>query len=135
MRFLHPLKALSQESAMRLSDLDPQRELALVLSDSQPPGAAKIYAVERASRVPGYRHRKRVDAEFAIVVPRALAGQGLGKRLMRALMQRVKLKGVQTLWGDVLYENAPMLALARTLGFAIEKHPDDAHVVRVTKAL
>ena len=135
MRFLHPLKALSQESAMRLSDLDPQRELALVLSDSQPPGAAKIYAVARASRVPGYRHRKRVDAEFAIVVPRALAGQGLGKRLMRALMQRVKLMGVQTLWGDVLYENAPMLALARTLGFAIEKHPDDAHVVRVTKAL
>lgn len=135
MRFLHPLKALSQESAMRLCDLDAQRELALVLSDRQVPGQAQIYAVVRASRTPSYSHRKRVDAEFAIVVPRALAGQGLGKRLMRALMQRAKQMGIERLWGDVLHENAPMLALARSLGFAVEKHPEDGHIVRVSRAL
>lgn len=135
MRFLHPLKALSQEAAIRLSDLDPQREMALVLSDQQPPGSAQIYAVVRASRTPSCAHRKRVDAEFAIVVPRALSGQGLGKRLMRALMQRAKHMGIQRLWGDVLHENAPMLALARSLGFAVEKHPEDSHIVRVVKGL
>ena len=37
--------------------------------------------------------------------------------------------------GAVIAENAPMLALARKLGFQIDQEPDDATVVRVWHAM
>jgi acetyltransferase len=139
MRFMFPLKALTHDLAARLTQLDPSRDIALVLAAPEPAGAAagqaQIYAVVRASRTPSYRHRKRCDAEFAIVIPQALSGQGLGQVLMLALMQRCRESGIQRLWGDVLAENAAMLALARKLGFKVEKHPDTGHLVRVTRTI
>ncbi len=139
MRFMYPLKALTQELAVRLTQLDPNREIALVLAAPAPVGEAQIYAVVRASRTPSYRHRVRTDAEFAIVIPQALSGQGLGKKLMNELIQRCQAAGVRSLWGDVLAENAVMLSLARKLGFAVQKHPDaefgGGNLVRVVRSI
>jgi acetyltransferase len=69
------------------------------------------------------------------VLPNALSGQGLGARLMQHLLRRCQEQGVTTLWGDVLAENTAMLALARKLHFSVEKHPNDAHLVRVTRTI
>jgi acyl-CoA synthetase (NDP forming)/RimJ/RimL family protein N-acetyltransferase len=135
MRFMYPLKALTHELAARLTRLDPQREIALVLAERTPPGVAQLFGVARASRSPSYRHRPRTDAEFAIVIPKALSGQGFGLRLMQALIARCQGIGIRTLWGDVLAENGAMLALAKKLGFALEKHPDEGHLVRVSLAV
>ena len=139
MRFMYPIKALTHDLAVRLTQLDANRDIALVLAAPAPVGAAQIYAVVRAARTPSYRHRIRTDAEFAIVIPQALSGQGLGKRLMFELFQRCQLAGIRTIWGDVLAENSAMLALARKLGFAIEKHPDSefggGNLVRVVRAI
>ena len=139
MRFMYPLKALTHDLAVRLTQLDPNRDIALVLAAPEPAGAAQIYAVVRASRTPSYQHRMRTDAEFAIVIPRALSSQGLGKKLMLELIQRCQAIGIRSLWGDVLAENAAMLALARKLDFTVQKHPDrdfgGGNLVRVVRAI
>ena len=139
MRFMYPLKALTHDLAVRLTQLDPNRDIALVLAAPAPAGEAQIYAVVRAARTPSYRHRIRTDAEFAIVIPQALSGQGLGKKLMLELIQRCQAVGIRSLWGDVLAENAAMLALARKLEFNVVKHPDSefggGNLVRVVRAI
>jgi acetyltransferase len=135
MRFMYPLKALTHELAARLTRLDPQREIALVLAERTPAGVAQLFGVARASRLPSYRHRPRSDAEFAIVIPKALSGQGFGLRLMQTLIARCQGIGIRTLWGDVLAENGAMLALAKKLGFILEKHPDEGHLLRVRLGL
>ncbi len=139
MRFMYPLKALTHDLAARLTQLDPSRDIALVLAAPEKAGAvigqAQIFAVVRASRTPSYQHRKRDDAEFAIVIPQALSGQGLGQMLMLTIMQRCRTAGINRLWGDVLAENAAMLGLARKLSFKVEKHPDTGHLLRVTRVI
>ena len=135
MRFMYPLKTLTQELAQKLVRLDPRREIALVLAEPKAAGEAEIFGVVRASRRPSYQHRPRFDAEFAIVVPNALSGQGLGKRLMLALIARCQAAGIKELWGDVLAENDAMLGLAKKLGFRTEKHPDEGHLLRVVRTI
>jgi hypothetical protein len=39
------------------------------------------------------------------------------------------------MYGDVLSTNVQMLALARRMGFALARHPDDATVTRVQRSL
>lgn len=74
MRFLRPLKALSPELLHRLTHPDPRRELALVAAEPLPPGEALVGAVARAAIDADGRR-----AEFAILVGRLLASQGLGR--------------------------------------------------------
>ena len=130
MRFMFPLKQLTHELAAKLTQLDYRREIALALCAPDAPGHAELFGVVRAS-LDVYKKR----AEFAIVIPRALSGQGFGKRMLQKLMSRCKALGMLEIWGDVLIENEPMLALVRKLDFEIEAHPDVRHQVRVRKSL
>jgi acetyltransferase len=75
------------------------------------------------------------EREFALVVADAWQGAGIGARLLRALSQHAERCGVSRLYGDVLRDNLPMLALARSLGFATRRHPGDARLLRVAKTL
>jgi RimJ/RimL family protein N-acetyltransferase len=106
LRFLHPLKELTPEMAERLTHLVAGRDFALVAAEPLPPGEALVGAVARASIVEGTRR-----AEFAILVSRFLAGQGLGALMMKRVIQWARRKRLDELFGDVLDENAPMLAL------------------------
>lgn len=130
MRFLYPLKALTHELAARLTQLDYDREIALVLSDEHPPGQAQLYGVVRASL-----NRTTRSAEFAIVLPRALSGQGLGTLLMQRIMALARSAGMVQIWGDVLAENAAMLALARKLGFGTLSVPGQPGLLRIIRPL
>lgn len=73
--------------------------------------------------------------EFAITVAEDWRECGLATALLRSLVRRARRDGYRTMEGLVLAENAPMLALARRLGFAAEPVPDDATVIRVRRAL
>jgi len=48
-------------------------------------------------------------------------------------MRAARAAGFNQLWGDVLASNQRMLALMRTLGFAISNAPEDAMLRRVVK--
>ena len=125
-RFLHPMKELSQAQAERLARPDPRREFALVAAEPLPPGEALVGAVARAALVPRTR-----DAEFAILVSHFIAGQGLGRHLMRKLAKWARSKKLDRLYGDVLDTNLPMLALAQSLGFKRVREGDGSGLVRV----
>jgi acetyltransferase len=66
--------------------------------------------------------------EFATSVDASYGGAGLGTALMNALIAEAKGRGVKEMEGYVLSENAPMLRLARKLGFSAKYMPDDAAV-------
>ena len=70
------------------------------------------------------------EAEFAILVSHYIAGMGLGRHLMRRLVRWAKGRKLEKLWGDVMEQNQPMLALAQSLGFRREP-TDQAGLVRV----
>ncbi len=127
LRFLHPLKELTPEVAHRLTHLDPKREFALVAAEPLPEGEALVGAVARVS-IEGDGRR----AEFAILVSRFLAGQGLGALMLRRLIRWARLKRLDELYGDVLDENRPMLALAHALGFRRELLHEEPGLVRVS---
>ena len=125
-RFLYTLKELTPEMAHRLCHPDPRSEFALVAAENLPPGEALVGAVARTSIVPRTR-----EAEFAILVSHFIAGQGLGRQLMRKLVKWARTKKLDRLYGDVLDYNQPMLQLAQSLRFKRVHKEDSPGLVRV----
>jgi len=125
MRFMHPMTELSEAMADRLARIDTRSEFALVAAEPLPPGEALIGAVARCSVDTTGR------AEFAILVSRLLSGQGLGRLMMRRIIDWARRKRVDSIYGLVLRENFPMLELAHELGFHRETLPDEPGVVKV----
>ncbi|MCB1564661.1 MAG: GNAT family N-acetyltransferase, partial [Xanthomonadales bacterium] len=119
MRFLHPMKELSATMAHDLCNIDPKSQFALVAAEPLPPGEALIGAVARCAI------EKNGRAEFAILVARLLAGQGLGQLMMKQVISWARRKRIDVLYGDVLDENSAMLNLAAELGFSRHHQADD----------
>jgi len=129
MRFFAPLHELGHPLAARLTQIDYEREMALVLTDRGPPGQMPIYAVVRINADPdGDR------AEFAITVRDDMAGQGIGTLLMRRILRYAADRGIGEVYGDVLAENERMLTLCRELGFDLRHFARDPGIVRVSRA-
>jgi acetyltransferase len=129
MRFFSQVKTLNRESLIRLCHLDYAREMALVAERRLPQGEAEILGVSRYYMSPETR-----TAEFAVVVTDTLQSQGLGRHLMQRLIEVARERGVRRLIGNVLRENAPMLGLARDLGFK-ETQAVDRDVTQVVLEL
>jgi len=129
-RFLHSVQELSEDMTQRLTHPNPKTELTLVAAEPLPPGEAVVGAVARAAIIPGTR-----EAEYAILVSSFVAGQGLGRQLMRKLVKWARRKYLDRLYGDVVESNVPMLQLAESLGFRPMPHPDTPGLVRVVLEL
>jgi acetyltransferase len=130
LRFLVPMKTLNHVTAARFTQLDYDREMALVLTEHGIPGETEIYGVVRISADPDIE-----TAEYAIIVRRDLTGQGLGAHLMQRIIDYSRGRGIRTIFGIVLRENSPMLNLCDQLGFVRANVEDEPSVVRVAKAL
>ncbi|GAB4353568.1 MAG: bifunctional acetate--CoA ligase family protein/GNAT family N-acetyltransferase [Immundisolibacter sp.] len=127
LRFFVPMKELGHTLAARLTQIDYDREMALILTEPGIPGTTEIFGVVRIAADPDNER-----AEYAVVVPEHMTGQGLGALLMREIIDYAASRGIREIWGDVLRENAAMLGLVRKLGFRITDDPDDPSLVRVT---
>jgi acetyltransferase len=128
MRFFSLVKTLSRESLIRLCHLDYDREMALAAVLYRD-GLPMILGVSRY-----YLRPETGAAEFALVVGDSHQRQGLGRHLLTRLIEIAKERGVRKLVGQVLRENAPMLALTRSLGFGEPRAVAD-DVVEVELAL
>jgi GNAT superfamily N-acetyltransferase len=73
--------------------------------------------------------------EFGISIDDRWQGQGIGAALLRNLECRAAALGATTIFGDTLRSNTAMIALARRLGFAFGRHPDDWKLVRFEKPI
>jgi acetyltransferase len=127
LRFFTPMKTLSHVMAARFTQIDYDREMALVLAERGAPGKAAIGGVARLAADPDNER-----AEYAIIVGRELTGQGLGRLMMERLIAYAKKRGIGELYGDVLRKNTAMLSLCRKLGFVEKPLPDDPTIVQVS---
>ena len=127
MRFFTAIKGITHALAARLTQIDYDREVALV---AEPPQRGVIWGVARFAADPD-----NIRAEYAVAVRTDMKGRGLGYLLMTRLLEVAKARGLSEIFGEVLRENKPMLKLARELGFSVARHPEEADMVRVTKRL
>jgi len=123
LRFFAPMKEVSHTFVARLTQIDYDREMALVATE---PGRADIVGVARIIADPD--HEK---AEYAVMVRSDLKGQGLGYRLMTEILDYARRRGIKCVFGEVLRENRTMLAMAQELGFRILPDMSDTDVVHV----
>jgi acetyltransferase len=129
-RFLQPMRTLNHMLAARFTQLDYDREMALVLTEDGIPGHQDIHAVVRLSADPD-----NVQAEFAIIVQHQFAGQGLGRLLMERILAHARARGIGTVWGVTLRDNQRMRALARALGFKQSPEEGDPSLVHMVLEL
>jgi acetyltransferase len=118
-RFFHVIKDWSHQQLARLTQIDYDREMALIAVRVSTAGAEQIFGVARCIADPDNQ-----DAEFAILVQSDFHGHGLGHTLMQRLIAYSTRRGTRRLVGYVLNENSPMLTLASTLGFKIVSRAD-----------
>ncbi|MDQ2963864.1 MAG: GNAT family N-acetyltransferase [Pseudomonadota bacterium] len=118
-RFMYHLRELTPGMLARFTQVDYDRDLALVALGGKP-GAEKIVGVARYAANPD-----RESAEFAVVVADAWQGRGLGSALMHELIASAKRRGFRRLVGAILGINASMQKLVRTLGFRLRTDADD----------
>jgi acetyltransferase len=123
LRFFTPVRGLTRAVAARLSQLDYDRELALLAEyNGAALGVAHFFA-----------DPDNLRAEYAIAVRSDWKGRGVGYLLMKRLIAIAGQRGIGELVGEVLWDNEPMLQMCRELGFTIAPDPRDATVMLVRK--
>jgi acetyltransferase len=130
LRFFVPVKTLDHVTAARFTQIDYDREMALVLTEPGIAGRTPIYGVVRLIADPDNER-----GEYAVVVNHDMTGMGLGILLMRRILDYADSRGVREVYGDVLRENRTMLKLCEVLGFTQSRVPDEPEIVRVTRRL
>jgi acetyltransferase len=119
LRFLHPVKALTNAVAARLSQLDHNRELRILAErDGTALAVAHLFA-----------DPTKLRAEFAVAVRSDSKGHGIGYLLMTRLIDIARESGMGELFGWVLRENEPMLQLCRKLRFAVAPEPAELAIL------
>ena len=127
-RFMQYLRELSPQMLARFTQLDYDRELALIALASEA-ADAEIIAVGRYA--PNADGR---TAEFALVAADEWQGKGLGRALLERLVRAARMAGYEALYGHMLGANRDMLDLAAHLGFVQEARAgDQVTVVRTLR--
>jgi RimJ/RimL family protein N-acetyltransferase len=122
-RFMMPVKELSPQLIERFTQIDYDRELALVAlhdEDGGPPGGANSRIVGVARIIPTWEDGV---AEFAIVVGDWMQHSGLGRELMTRMFEACRTRGYRIIEGAVLGENLSMLRFCERLGFTVRFNP------------
>ncbi len=128
-RFMERIQELPPALVARFTQVDYDREMALVALVDEPEGMAQIGVARYSLTADGE------SVEFALVVSDDWQRSGLGRRLMDALMECAREKSYRYIVGDVLSDNQKMLRLMSSLGFSILPHPDGADMKRVVRSL
>lgn len=137
-RYVSSMTQLPPSMLARFALIDYDREMALVAVMKQRSAATdgSIVETERVVGVSRYvTNPDQTSCEFSLVVADDMAGKGIGSRLMDAIMQVARDKGLSEIQGLVLSVNPNMLKLMRSLGFAIKPFPEDPDFRLVTHAL
>jgi acetyltransferase len=124
-RFGGAMRHLSPEFAAHLSQIDYDRQMAFVAERAD--GA--ILGVGRLVADP-----EGETAEFALMVESDRQDLGLGRLLMKTLLDYAQDRGLRQVWGQVARANDRMLQLCAAFGFTAAADADPA-TVRLTKLL
>lgn len=130
MRFFNTVRGLTPMMLARLTQVDYDRELALIALSAEAGEAEKIVGVARFAPNPDGE-----SCEFAIAADDQWSGRGVATILMERLFEAAREGGYSQMTGCVLPENDSMLKLAARLGFARGKDEDDPALVKVVRSL
>ena len=64
-------------------------------------------------------------AEFAVTLRDEVQGRGLARQALETVVEVAREAGCTSVWGTISAQNTAMLSLARRVGFAIRRDPDD----------
>jgi acetyltransferase len=106
-RFFERVPGFPHEAAARLSQIDYDREMALIALESD--GA--VTGVARLICDPDF-----VRAEYAVMVRSDRRGRGLGHALLGAVLDYGRARGVRRVEGEETADDGEGLSLARALG-------------------
>jgi acetyltransferase len=133
-RFISTMREISPRALARYTQIDYQREFALVATHNNSERGAvedeRIVGVSRYAIDPSGE-----SAEFAVVVADDWAGRGLASRLMNGLCEVARSMGVKRIQGYILANNHNMMKLMTRLGFNMHADPDDPSMRVAEKAL
>jgi acetyltransferase len=126
LRFCGGVRRLSADLAARLTQIDYDRQMALVAEAA----GGDILGVGRLAQDP-----EGESGEFALMVRSDHQHHGLGHLLLQAVLDHAADRGLKRVWGEVARENLPMLELAHDLGFRAATVAGEPTHVRVAKTL
>jgi acetyltransferase len=130
MRFFTLQRELTPVMLARLTQVDYDRELALVAFPEGASEAGHIVGVARFSPNPDGE-----SCEFAVTIDDSWNGRGVATVLMQRLMQAARDAGYRCMIGYVLADNEAMLKLADRLEFKRTRDVDDPALVTVVRSL
>jgi len=136
-RLLGGMIQVTREYVERLTTVDFARDMALAAAlmlggREVLIGVARYVLEAKGSAVLETEGRA---CEFALVIADAWQGRGIGRRMMEKLIAIARGRGLESIYGDVLSTNRPMLDFCRKLGFKLGRNPEDPTVTRVTLKL
>jgi acetyltransferase len=129
-RFMDSLQELTQNMLVRFTQIDYDREMALVAVLEQDDQRELELGVCRYITNPD-----GASCEFALVVADEWQHKGIGHKLMSSLMEVALSRGLKVMEGEVLASNHAMLALVERLEFSISTSDEDISIKRVVKTL
>lgn len=129
-RFMQSMDKLTPLMLARFTQIDYDREMALVAVINEHTAHARILGVARYVSNPD-----RQSCEFALTVADAWQKKGIGRQLMQRLMTVARDRGIEIMEGEVLSQNSKMLRLCENLGFRTVHNADEPDVVEVRRHL
>ena len=126
-RFFSAIHELSPERMARLTQVDYDREMAFVAvreATGETVGVARMVGDTEGR-----------TGEFAVIVQADMKGLSLASHLMHRLIAWARDRGFHEAVGQILSDNAPMLAFVRHLGFTLHRLTDDPEVMEARLAL
>ena len=124
-RFMHGLNELTEQMLVRFTQLDYNRELALIAVYDSGDGEKELGVARYNTNADGE------SCEFALVVADKWQNKGLGTRLMMALIDAARQQGFKCMTGEILADNRNMRSLVEKLGFHAHTDPADIGLVLV----
>ena len=131
MRFFNPVRSLSPRMLARFTQVDYERELALIAlpAETSGSGGTGMTAVPRMAGVARYSpDADGTSCEFAVTVADDWHNRGVASLLMRRLIEAARDAGYQRMTGTVLGVNSAMRTLMQGLGFTARATPGDPSV-------
>ena len=128
-RFISTVRELSQRMLVRFTQIDYDREMALVAVTQQNDRDLQIGVARYVINSSGD------TCEFAIAVADDWQKHGIGGRLMVSLMDAAREKGLRRIDGDVLTSNTRMLRFMQKLGFEVLPNEEDPDLKRCVRSL
>jgi acetyltransferase len=126
-RFFAPVAELPSMLVQAIQSADPAHHL-LIAGHRETGHIISLAQFALLPQAPG-------TCDIAVVVADAWQGRGLGRWLLPRLLADARSAGLREATGEVLRYNRAMLALARATGFSLLRHPTDASLVRIVRAL